>query len=75
MIITVAEILFSITGYEFAYSQAAPSMKALVQALWVLTTAVGDAIIVLIAVLDLFENLATQFFVYAGKDSDAHNSF
>jgi solute carrier family 15 oligopeptide transporter 1 len=66
VIITIAEILFSITGYEFAYSQAAPSMKALVQALWLLTTAVGDSIIVLIAVLDLFNDLAIQSFVYAG---------
>lgn len=67
VIITTAEILFSITGYEFAYSQAAPSMKALVQALWLLTTAVGDSIIVLIAVLDLFSDQAVQAFVYAGS--------
>lgn len=66
VIITIAEILFSITGYEFAYSQAAPSMKALVQALWLLTTAVGDSIIVLIAVLDIFSDQAVQAFVYAG---------
>uniref|UniRef100_A0AC34QSV0 Uncharacterized protein n=1 Tax=Panagrolaimus sp. JU765 TaxID=591449 RepID=A0AC34QSV0_9BILA len=64
--ITVAEILFSITGYEFAYSQAAPSMKALVQALWLLTTAVGDTIIVIIALIDPFSNGAVQAFVYAG---------
>ncbi|CAI4228313.1 unnamed protein product [Auanema sp. JU1783] len=63
--ITAAEILFSITGYEFAYSQSAPSMKALVQALWLLTTAIGDSIIVLITALNLFTNMATQFFVYA----------
>ncbi|KAE9413061.1 hypothetical protein Angca_003763, partial [Angiostrongylus cantonensis] len=66
VIITVAEILFSITGYEFAYSQSAPSMKALVQALWLLTTAIGDSIIVLITALNLFSNMATEFFAYAG---------
>ncbi|KAK6027694.1 hypothetical protein OSTOST_06275 [Ostertagia ostertagi] len=66
VIITAAEILFSITGYEFAYSQSAPSMKALVQALWLLTTAVGDSIIVLITALNLFSNMATEFFAYAG---------
>lgn len=67
VVITVAEILFSITGYEFAYSQAAPSMKALVQALWLLTTAIGDSIIVLIAALNIFSDGAVQAFVYAGK--------
>ncbi|WKY16620.1 hypothetical protein Q1695_001340 [Nippostrongylus brasiliensis] len=66
VIITAAEILFSITGYEFAYSQSAPSMKALVQALWLLTTAIGDSIIVLITALNLFSNMATEFFAYAG---------
>ncbi|CAJ0609747.1 unnamed protein product [Cylicocyclus nassatus] len=66
IIITAAEILFSITGYEFAYSQSAPSMKALVQAMWLLTTAVGDSIIVLITALNLFNNMATEFFAYAG---------
>ncbi|CAD6184989.1 unnamed protein product [Caenorhabditis auriculariae] len=66
VVITAAEILFSITGYEFAYSQSAPSMKALVQALWLLTTAFGDTIIVIITILNLFSNMATEFFVYAG---------
>uniref|UniRef100_A0A1I7TXQ6 Oligopeptide transporter 1 n=1 Tax=Caenorhabditis tropicalis TaxID=1561998 RepID=A0A1I7TXQ6_9PELO len=65
MVITAAEILFSVTGYEFAYSQSAPSMKALVQALWLLTTAIGDMIIVIITLLNLFNNMATMFFVYA----------
>ncbi|KAK5984949.1 hypothetical protein GCK32_021930, partial [Trichostrongylus colubriformis] len=45
---------------------SAPSMKALVQALWLLTTAIGDSIIVLITALNLFSNMATEFFVYAG---------
>lgn len=40
-------------------------MKALVQALWLLTTAFGDTIIVIITILNLFENMAVEFFVYA----------
>ncbi|GMT35284.1 hypothetical protein PFISCL1PPCAC_26581, partial [Pristionchus fissidentatus] len=66
VVLTAAEILFSITGYEFAYSQCAPSMKSIVQALWLLTTAIGDSIIVLITALDLFDDMAVEFFVYAG---------
>ncbi|GMR54462.1 hypothetical protein PMAYCL1PPCAC_24657, partial [Pristionchus mayeri] len=66
VVITAAEILFSITGIEFAYSQTGPSMKSLVQALWLLTTAIGDSVIVLITALDLFDDLAVQFFAYAG---------
>ncbi|GMR51173.1 hypothetical protein PMAYCL1PPCAC_21368, partial [Pristionchus mayeri] len=66
VVITAAEILFSITGYELAYSQSAPSMKTVVQALWLFTTAVGDTIIVLITALDLFDDMAVQFFAYGG---------
>jgi dipeptide/tripeptide permease len=41
MAITAGEILFSITGLEFAYSQAPDSMKSIVQAAWLFTTAAG----------------------------------
>uniref|UniRef100_A0A914XG34 Solute carrier family 15 member 1 n=1 Tax=Plectus sambesii TaxID=2011161 RepID=A0A914XG34_9BILA len=64
-VLTAAEILFSITGYEFAYSQAAPSMKSLVQAMWLLTTAFGDTIIVIITLLNLFDNMAIELLFYA----------
>uniref|UniRef100_A0A914YI80 Uncharacterized protein n=1 Tax=Panagrolaimus superbus TaxID=310955 RepID=A0A914YI80_9BILA len=57
IVITAAEILFSITGLEFCYSQAAPSMKAVLQAVWCFTVALGDLIIIIIAELDLFPNL------------------
>ena len=41
-------------------------MKAMVQALWLFTTACGDAIIVIITALNLFNNLAINFLAYAG---------
>ncbi len=41
MAITAGEILFSITGLEFAYSQAPDSMKSVFQAAWLFTTAAG----------------------------------
>jgi len=51
-VISVAEILFSITGYEFAYSQAPLSMKSVVFALYLLTDAVGNVIILIISSVD-----------------------
>uniref|UniRef100_F1KUZ0 Oligopeptide transporter 1 n=1 Tax=Ascaris suum TaxID=6253 RepID=F1KUZ0_ASCSU len=65
VVLSIAEVLFSITGLEFAYSQAAPTMKSVVQALWLLTVAFGDVIIIIIAQLDLFSDLAIEMFVYA----------
>lgn len=47
-VITAGEIMFSVTGLEFAYSQAPSSMKSVVQAAWLLTTAIGNFVVVLI---------------------------
>uniref|UniRef100_A0A914VRC6 Uncharacterized protein n=1 Tax=Plectus sambesii TaxID=2011161 RepID=A0A914VRC6_9BILA len=66
VVITAAEILFSITGLEFSYSQAAPSMKSVVQALWLLTVAFGDLIILAIAAAALFSNMAVEMLAFAG---------
>jgi solute carrier family 15 oligopeptide transporter 1 len=40
-------------------------MKALVQALWLLTMAFGNLIIVIITLLSLFENMALELLFYA----------
>ncbi|CAB0040183.1 unnamed protein product [Trichogramma brassicae] len=55
IIITMGEIMFSITGLEFAFTQAPVAMKSLLQASWLLTVAVGNLIVVIIAELRLFE--------------------
>ena len=41
-VLTVAEILLNVTGLEFAYSQAPPNMQALILALYLFMTAIGD---------------------------------
>ncbi|KAK0400130.1 hypothetical protein QR680_003370 [Steinernema hermaphroditum] len=66
VLITAAEILFSITGLEFSYSQAAPSLKSVVTAMFLLTTALGDTLIILLDVIIDLRNLAIIFFIYAG---------
>ncbi|TMS38708.1 hypothetical protein L596_005370 [Steinernema carpocapsae] len=59
------EILFSLTGLEFSYDQAAPSLKSVVSALFLLTTAFGDLIVIIIDKAVKIENLATIMFVFA----------
>ena len=44
IIITVAEVMVSVTGLEFAYNQAPKSMKAVIQSFWLLTTCFGNII-------------------------------
>lgn len=43
--ITAGEIMFSITGLEFAYSQAPDSMKAVVQSAWLFTVSAGTSML------------------------------
>lgn len=66
VIITAAEIMFSITGVEFSYSQAPVSMKSVLQACFLLTTAFGNLIIVLIESAKIFELQSNNFFLYTG---------
>jgi POT family proton-dependent oligopeptide transporter len=41
-LISIAEILISVTGLEFAYTQAATQLKSCVAALFLITSAIGD---------------------------------
>ncbi|KAF5300976.1 hypothetical protein FQR65_LT09020 [Abscondita terminalis] len=66
IVITAAEIMFSITGLEFAYSQAPTSMKSVLQACWLLTTAFGNLIVVIIESAEPFHEQSKTFFLYGG---------
>ncbi|XP_014236153.1 peptide transporter family 1 [Trichogramma pretiosum] len=66
IIITMGEIMFSITGLEFAFTQAPVAMKSLLQASWLLTVAVGNLIVVVIAKLRLFDRQSFEFLLFAG---------
>jgi POT family proton-dependent oligopeptide transporter len=49
VIITVSEVLVSITGLEFAYSQAPKRMKSTIMGFWYLTVAFGNMLVSLLA--------------------------
>lgn len=48
VILTTAEVLVSTTGLEFAYTQAAKSMKSTIMSFWLLTVAVGNFLVAMI---------------------------
>jgi POT family proton-dependent oligopeptide transporter len=51
LILTTAEVLVSTTGLEFAYTQAAPSMKSTIMSFWLLTVAIGNLLVTTITQL------------------------
>uniref|UniRef100_UPI00358ECABD solute carrier family 15 member 1-like n=1 Tax=Myxine glutinosa TaxID=7769 RepID=UPI00358ECABD len=48
-VMTAGEMMFSMTGLEFSYTQAPKSMKSVLQAGWLLTVAFGNVIVLFIA--------------------------
>ncbi|XP_049520580.1 peptide transporter family 1-like isoform X2 [Dermacentor silvarum] len=66
VLITAGEVMFSVTGLEFSYSQAPSSMKSVLQAAWLLTVAVGNLIVVIIAEARFFSVASSESFMYSG---------
>ncbi|RNA38646.1 solute carrier family 15 member 1-like isoform X1 [Brachionus plicatilis] len=66
LIMTVGEVMFSISGISFAYSQAPSSMKSVIQALWCLTVAFGNLIVVIVAEAKFVENQVYEYFIFMG---------
>ncbi|XP_004680348.1 PREDICTED: solute carrier family 15 member 1 [Condylura cristata] len=48
-LLTCGEVVFSVTGLEFSYSQAPSNMKSVLQAGWLFTVAVGNIIVLIVA--------------------------
>lgn len=65
LIITSAEIMVSITGLEFAYTQAPRSMKSTIMSFWLLTVFVGNMLDAYVTKLNVFEG-AMFFYFFAG---------
>ncbi|XP_069838562.1 solute carrier family 15 member 2 isoform X2 [Dendropsophus ebraccatus] len=63
-LISAGEVMFSITGLEFSYSQAPASMKSVLQAGWLLTVAFGNVIVLIVAQAGSLEQWA-EFVLFA----------
>lgn len=71
LVLTLGEVLVSISGLEFAYTQAAASMKSTIMSFWMLTVAAGNLLVSLITALgssdvDASPITVDRFLLYAG---------
>jgi dipeptide/tripeptide permease len=64
-LLMMGEILVSVPGLKFCYSNAPASMKSVLTAVWFLNNALGNLIVVIFNQLRLIENRSHEFFFYA----------
>ncbi|KAG7503188.1 solute carrier family 15 member 1-like [Solea senegalensis] len=64
-LMTIGEVVFSVTGLEFSYSQAPSNMKAVLQAGWLLTVAVGNIIVLIIAEAVTLDEQWAEYILFA----------
>ncbi|EGC38989.1 hypothetical protein DICPUDRAFT_75405 [Dictyostelium purpureum] len=65
LILTIGEILISIPGLEFAYSEAPPSMKAIIMSGWLLAVSLGNIFVVFIVSAVNLGKQWVEFLVFA----------
>jgi POT family proton-dependent oligopeptide transporter len=63
--LTVAEVLISVTGLEFSYTQAPRSMKSTIMSLWFLTIALGNFLTAVVSKVNTFDGAAFFWFFAA----------
>ncbi|KAM8786815.1 solute carrier family 15 member 1 [Rhynchonycteris naso] len=64
-LLTCGEVVFSVTGLEFSYSQAPSNMKSVLQAGWLLTVAVGNIIVLIVAGAGQFKEQWAEYVLFA----------
>ncbi|MBN3280516.1 S15A1 protein, partial [Polyodon spathula] len=64
-LMTCGEVVFSVTGLEFSYSQAPSNMKSVLQAGWLLTVAVGNIIVLIVAGVGQLPDQWAEYILFA----------
>ena len=65
VLLTIGEVMVSVTGLEFAYTQAPRRMKSTVMGFWSLTVSLGNVLVVFLAGFKDIET-AQRFWIFAG---------
>lgn len=63
---TTAEVLVSVTGLEFAYTQAPRRMKSTIMGFWLLGVTFGNVLVAFLAPMQTILSLSQFFWVFTG---------
>lgn len=66
LLMTTAEVLVSVTGLEFAYTQAPRSMKSTIMGFWLLCVTFGNVLVAFLAPMQTILSLSQFFWVFTG---------
>jgi POT family proton-dependent oligopeptide transporter len=66
LVVTAAEVLVSVTGLEFAYTQAPRTMKSTIMGFWLLCVTIGNLLVAFLAPLERHYPLSSFFLLFAG---------
>lgn len=64
-LIMLGEVMLSIPGLQFSFTQAPPSMKSVLTAAWFCNNAFGNLIVVAITAVRPFAARSNEYFLYA----------
>ncbi|XP_048056579.1 solute carrier family 15 member 1b [Megalobrama amblycephala] len=64
-LMTCGEVVFSVTGLDFSYAQAPSNMKSVLQAGWLLTVAVGNIIVLIVAEAGSLPDQWAEYLLFA----------
>lgn len=60
------QVMYSVTGLQFSYTQAPESMRSVLQGCWQLTVAFGNLITTIIVGASIFKRQTYEFALFAG---------
>jgi len=63
-LVSCAEVLLSVTGYEFAYTEAPTNMKGIMAALYLLTIASGNILVIIVQIITISNTI--MYFIMSG---------
>lgn len=66
VLISIAEIMFSVPGLTFSYEEAPKRMKSVVMSFWLIAIAFGNLIVMIVTESALFNSQAYEFLFFSG---------